>query len=126
MQTTLKVQQDWLLLHFSGKGTSEELKDAFQEAVSMAESTSIPRILIDSRESRVHPDFDGMRELATFVLSLRHAALPRTALIVSGTFEYGLARMFGSLVEFSDWEFRIFRNTEPAGIWLMEETASSS
>jgi hypothetical protein len=125
METTLKIRPDWVHLHFEGRGTPEELKVAFSEAVKAAESASVPRIMIDSRESTVHPGFDAMRDLATFVLSLRRSNLPRTALIVRGSFQYGLARMFGSLVEFSDWEFRIFRDTEAAERWLIEEEAKS-
>ncbi len=126
MQTTLKVDSEWVLLHLEGTGTSEELKEVYEKAVAMAESSSVPRILLDSRESRIHPDFDGMRDLAAFALSLRRSPLPRTALIVAGNFEYGLARMFGSLIEFSDWEFRIFREAEPATRWLMEKTTRPS
>lgn len=126
METTIQVLPEWVLLDFSGPGTPEELKIAFREAVAQAESNSISRIMIDSRDSVVHPGFDAMRDLATFVLSLRRSNLPRTALLVRGSFQYGLARMFGSLVEFSDWEFRIFREPAIAEQWLIEEEAKST
>lgn len=125
MESSLKVLPEWILLEFTGRGTPADLKIAFRDAVRTAESSSIQRLLIDSRESTVHPGFDAMRDLASFALSLRRSDLPRTALLVRGSFQYGLARMFGSLVEFSGWEFRIFREVHEAEHWLVEEEAKS-
>lgn len=121
MEFSIESRSRYVLVHFSGKGTVEEVKTAYLEAIRIAKEEELPGILIDSRESKVHPGFDAMRDLADFATTLYRSGLPRTALIVHGPLQYGLARMFGSLVEFSDWEFRIFRELEPAEAWLEEE-----
>lgn len=96
----------------------EELKAAFLEAIALTEKKNLSGILVDGRESRAHPGFNAMRDLADFVLELHNSGLPRTALVVEGSLRFGLARMFGSLVEASGWEFRIFREFEPSEAWL--------
>lgn len=119
MEATLTRDRDWMLLRFSGKGTAEEVKQAFVRAIEAAKQQGVSAILMDSVDSAVHPAFDEMRDLAHFAISLQEAELPRTAVVVGGALQFGLARMFASLVEFTDWEFRIFRSVPEAEAWLL-------
>lgn len=118
METRVTRDRDWIVTRFLGPGTTAEVKAAFLTAIESAESAGLSRILIDSVDSTVHPAFDDMRDLARFAISLRKSKLPKTALIVRGTLQFGLARMFASLVEFTDWEFRIFKTGAEAESWL--------
>lgn len=120
MELILEIRPRCVLIRFSGDGTPDEVKAAFVEALDACESAGLKALLIDSRQSRVHPGFEAMRDLANFALALNASELPRTALIVQGSLQYGLARMFGSLVDHAKWEFRIFRETHDAEAWLEE------
>lgn len=121
MDFSIESRPRYVRVHFSGKGTVEEIKTAWLEAIRVAKTGALPGILVDGRESKVHPGLDAMRDLALFATTLYRSGVPRTAVIVQGPLQYGLARMFSSLVEFSGWEFRIFREVEPAEAWLEEQ-----
>lgn len=121
MEYTLKQGPDFIELLLVAEGSVEELEAAFLEAVALARANSMLGILVDARLSRVHPSFDQIRHLADFISALRPFPPPRTALIVSSGLQFGIARMFGALVEFLPWEFVICRNEDEARNCLLKK-----
>lgn len=120
MEFKFEERSDRIDLSLHGEGRAQELRAVYRELLELISRTGIDRVLVDSRDSRVHPSFDEMREIAKFTLEMSGNLPPRTALIVSDGLQFGLARIFGSLVEFSGWKFKIFRDTDSAVRWLQE------
>jgi hypothetical protein len=120
VETRLTRDRDWIVLRFEGKGSAAEVKTAFLQALEEAKAEGVDAILLDTADSSVHPAFDEMRDLAHFAIALQDSRPPRTALVVGGSLQFGLARMFSSLVEFTHWEFRIFRSIPDAEAWLLD------
>lgn len=120
MEFRFEERADRIDLSLHGDGRAEELRTVYRDLLEIVHRTGIERVLVDSRDSRIHPSFDEMREIAKFTLEMSGSLPPRTALIVSDGLQFGLARIFGSLIEFSGWKFKIFRDTESAVHWLQE------
>jgi hypothetical protein len=63
----------------------------------------------------------GFNEIIRFTENLRTIQLPRTvksAILTSGTLQYGIARMFQSILEHPQMDIKIFSNEEEAHHWL--------
>lgn len=78
-------------------------------------------ILIDERERDPAPSGHAIRELAHFLEErLDRLGPARIARVTHGDLAYGVARMFGLLLEPLPVEVRVFHSIEEAQAWLEE------
>lgn len=95
----------------------QEIKDAAARMFGRVEGARI-RVLWDLREAEFDLDPTEVRELAVFVKGRSPDRDLRTAFVVGGDLEFGLARMFGVLRETETSETAVFRDRERAVSWL--------
>jgi hypothetical protein len=70
-------------------------------------------------------DFGSMLRFTDFIAAEKHGRGASTlAIVAPADLEFGLSRMFGSLIEHQGFNVNIFRSREPAVAWLQEQSGA--
>lgn len=83
-------------------------------------------ILADFRGASVDISYDEMMEFTAFLGG--HGVIGREAIVVSGQLEFGMARMFEQLTEYSvrRADLKVFFDMEAAELWLGSPAAQTA
>ncbi len=82
------------------------------------------KILVDLREMNVNNPGPTTRELRTLAQEFKQLSAlyqNKVAVVVSGTFAFGLARMTSTLAEFAGFHFSAFNNMAYAIDWIIKD-----
>ena len=92
---------------------------AHLRALIDGEVAHVPQ-LIDARDAQHDLTASDIRRLVELVghLQAAHGFSHRTALVVSTSVDFGMARMYGSLAQTVDPGFSVFRDLDEAEAWL--------
>jgi hypothetical protein len=76
-------------------------------------------VIWDLREARVFWEGEDVKALVNLILARRGTGRLRAAAVTPKDLEFGLARMYGALIEKAPVEFRVFRDMEEARTWIL-------
>ncbi len=104
-----------------GRYTLGEIKAVIEAATG--ETQAVHRdccLLMDIRRSEALPSVDDLRDFAQFLGDLPTDVVSRSAWLVSADVQFGLARMLSVYAEEKGITIQVFRDLDPARIWLQE------
>ncbi|HZS44065.1 MAG TPA: STAS/SEC14 domain-containing protein [Blastocatellia bacterium] len=105
----------------TGHYTLEDYKNGLNEALSDPSFHKGTKLLIDARNSAANFTYAEAEARVRILGSIVGQLDRQIALVVHGTFHYGLARMFSTIAECRGLRIAIFDDVEPARKWLLGE-----
>ncbi|MCX6121517.1 MAG: STAS/SEC14 domain-containing protein [Ignavibacteriales bacterium] len=121
MSYSIDASTKFIRVTYSGTLDNNDIQGVLKDSliVGRNELNLINRIE-DMRE--LHGIKIGFDELMDFAENLRTIQLPqivKTAILTGNSLQYGIARMFQSILEHQQMEIKIFSNEEEAYNWLL-------
>ena len=118
MSVTYFIKDGVVIFVPAGQYGLDDLKAAYDAALSDPGFVTPMQIFVDARESRVNPPIEELRESAKFFGSMRPHFCEPWVIVVSEPLRYGLARMLSVFVEAYGLNIQVFRDTEEAWVVL--------
>ena len=121
-------EDNYVHIRFLGVSTSEELKNAYNQALELVKEHNVRLWLIDQRKQMIHPDDQKWVEQEWFPSSLEHAPLdpnyPRCVAVVQSEnfFVEFSANKFAKENSAPGFSIEVFRNPENAQSWIKEKS----
>jgi hypothetical protein len=107
------------LVTISGPVTAAEMIDFMPRLWAHPQYVMVEFALWDFSGCRPLLDFSSMLKFTDFIGAEKQGRGATTvALVAPADLEFGLSRMFGSLIEHQGFTINIFRSREPAVQWL--------
>jgi hypothetical protein len=116
---TWEIRGYLLILTLSGDCGDEPL-GAIAQALEDSRFRPGKALLFDARLSTGHPSSSDVQRRAAYIASLRSEGVARRCATVVGAkpYQYGLARMAATYLDFEGMEMEIFKEMEVALDWL--------
>jgi hypothetical protein len=113
---------DTLRIVAEGDYSAQELREHLVAAMSDPRTRPGIATLMDIRRTEAVRTTEELVSLADFLGSKRDRAIPlRVAVVAAGDLHFGLSRMVSVYVERYGVDLRVFREIEPAELWLRTE-----
>jgi hypothetical protein len=120
MAFSIHTSAKYIRVIYSGTLTNTDIQGVLKDSIGVSgnELNLINRIE-DMRE--LHGIKIGFDELMDFTSYLRTIQMPhtvKTAILTGNTLQYGIARMFQTILEHPQMDIKIFSNEEEARTWV--------
>lgn len=122
MGLSYSYDDDMLRIVGEGDYTAQDLKDLLAAALSDPRARPGISTLMDIRRSEASRTTDELVSVVDFLGSKRDRAVPlRCAVVATSDLRFGLSRMVSVYLERYGVDLRVFRDIEPAELWLRSD-----
>lgn len=118
MAVTFRVLEDHIELRPVGAVTVDDVIEQLNAALLDPSVAEPVRLLIDVTESKLVPDQNGLRRIATIIAADFDSRDGRVAVLVAEKLRFGMARQIGAYLEGSGIRARPFWELAAAASWL--------
>ena len=115
------VEPDLFVVTATGDVAYPEAASTIREIGESDRLQSPSRILVDARAVTGAPTTNELRVLARSLRPIYERGAQGVAIVTTGTFIYGVARMFSMFAEAFDLKVSVFRDFGEATNWLDEQ-----
>jgi len=122
MDIAVDPENGWGLVTVRGPVTVADMIELMPRLWAHPQYLGVTCALWDFSGCRPSLDFGSMLRFTDFIGAEKQGRGASTlAIVAPADLEFGLSRMFGSLIEHQGFNINIFRAREPAIAWLMEQ-----
>ena len=125
MGLSYSYDEDTLRIVAEGNYSAQDLREFLLETMSDPRTRPGIATLMDIRGTEAVRTTEELVSLADFLGSKRDRSIPlRVAVVATGDLLFGLSRMVSVYVERYGVDLQVFREIEPAELWLRSEPAA--
>ena len=123
MPYSIQKTPDLIKVTYWGTLTNDDILKVSRDAIIIDGRIVNPvdRIEDMRKLESIHLGFNELSRLAQSLLTLQLPRVVKTAVLVSGPLQFGIARMFQTILHHPKMEIRIFPSEDEARRWLLSE-----